>query len=734
MTGRAQRSRIAELFLGWALLCAYLACASNEVGGPAEPRGARETMTIQERIDDLVSRMSFSQKVLQLMDTAPAIPELGIPQYVWWNEALHGVAGAGIATVFPQAIGLAATWDPHLIYEVASVISDEARAKHHDAVRHGVRTRFYGLTFFSPNINIFRDPRWGRGQETYGEDPYLTATMAINFVRGMQGEDPHYRKVDTTLKHFAVHSGPEPLRHRFDADCSDRDLRETYLYAFERTVKEAGPAAVMTAYSSFRGEPCSASSLLLGILRNEWGFKGYVVSDCGAIFDILAGHKVVPTLAQAAALALKSGCDLDCGPEYLALFPAALEGLVSEADIDRALKRLLRTRFELGMFDPEDEVPYARIPIETNDSEPHRQKNLEAARKSIVLLKNNGMLPLNRAALEKIAVLGPSAESVDVLLGNYNGTPSRPVTLLTGIREAAGPGIEVAYDKGTEFVGKGRWFGPTARVLQGADVAIVCAGLSPRLEGEEGTILTHVDGFDRGDRTRIELPGVQKDFIRAVYGTGVPVVLVLTTGSPVAITEEDEYLPAILNCWYPGGEGGRAVAEVLFGEYNPAGRLPVTFYRSTSDLPEFTDYHMSGRTYRYFEGPVLYEFGYGLSYTRFEYSDIRVSKTEIGREDTALRVSVTVTNTGVRDGEEVVQVYARDLYSDKPMPLKKLVGFQRVFVPAGKSVPVAIDIRVPDLGYYDEAHAAFVIEPGAFEIQVGASSEDIRLRAVVTYR
>jgi len=292
-------------------------------------------MTIQERIDDLVSRMSFSQKVLQLMDTAPAIPELGIPQYVWWNEALHGVAGAGIATVFPQAIGLAATWDPHLIYEVASVISDEARAKHHDAVRHGVRTRFYGLTFFSPNVNIFRDPRWGRGQETYGEDPYLTATMAINFVRGMQGEDPHYRKVDTTLKHFAVHSGPEPLRHRFDADCSDRDLRETYLYAFERTVKEAGPAAVMTAYSSFRGEPCSASSLLLGILRNEWGFKGYVVSDCGAIFDILAGHKVVPTLAQAAALALKSGCDLDCGPEYLALFPAALEGLVSEADIDR---------------------------------------------------------------------------------------------------------------------------------------------------------------------------------------------------------------------------------------------------------------------------------------------------------------------------------------------------------------------------------------------------------------
>lgn len=697
------------------------------------PRPQPPESRFEERIDALMAELTVPEKASLMVNDARAVPRLGIPAYGWWNEALHGVARAGIATVFPQAIGLAATWDDRLLYEVAVIISDEARAKHHEAVRHEIRTSYHGLTFWSPNINIFRDPRWGRGQETYGEDPYLTSRLAVSFVKGLQGSDPRYRKVDATLKHFAVHSGPEPLRHAFDADCSERDLRETYLYAFERAVREARPAAVMCAYNRFRGDPCCASPLLLGILRQEWGFDGYVVSDCGAIWDIFASHHYAPDAIQASGLAVSRGCDLNCGPTYITLPLALPEGLVTAAAMDRSLRRLLRTRFTLGMFDPEEEVPYAGIPFAVNDSPPHRRKNLETARKSIVLLQNDGLLPLRKEALTRIAVLGPSADDVDVLVGNYHGTPSRPVTLLEGIRNEAGPGVEVVYEPGCGYVGGPEFFLPALARLRGADVAIVCAGLTPRLEGEEGALLVPLDGFDRGDRTRIELPRIQRAFIRAVHDTGVPVVLVLTTGSALAIPEESGYLRAIVNCWYPGGEGGTAVADVLFGNHNPAGRLPVTFYRATEDLPPFEDYDMAGRTYRYFRGEILYPFGHGLSYTDFAYSGLRLSKQRLTRSDRTLRVGLDVENTGPMDGEEVVQLYVRDPEPDRPLPVKRLVAFERVAVPVGGRVGVELEVSVRDLAHYEDGKG-FVVGAGDFEIQAGASSEDIRLRAVLTYR
>jgi len=716
-----------------ALVAAVAGCGPDPARVPAAAPGSGGP-SVEERVADLLGRMTSPEKVSQMLDNAPGLPHLGVPPYGWWNEALHGVARAGVATVFPQAIGLAADWDTDLLHEVASVISDEARAKHHGFLEEGIRTRYHGLTFWSPNINIFRDPRWGRGQETYGEDPFLTSRMAVAFVRGLQGDDPQHRKVDATLKHFAVHSGPEPLRHRFRADCSDRDLRETYLYAFERAVREARPAAVMCAYNRFRGEACCASELLLGILRDEWGFDGYVVSDCGAIWDIFAGHRLVPGPVEAAALALSRGCDLNCGPTYLGLLPAEPAGLVTEVEVDRAVGRLFRTRFELGMFDPEEAVPHAQIPPEVNDSEPHRRLNREAARKSIVLLKNDGILPLRKEALRRVAVVGPSADNLDVLVGNYHGTPSRPVTLLAGIQAAAGGAFEVVHAAGCGYVGANRFFEPALAAIRGADVAIVCAGLTPELEGEEKTFQPPVDGFDRGDRTRIELPEIQGAFLRAVVRTGVPVVLVLTTGSPVALPEEDRSLPAIVNAWYPGGEGGTAVAEVLFGEANPSGRLPVTFYRSTADLPDFERYDMEGRTYRYFRGDALYAFGHGLSYAEFRYAGLDLSRTEIGPEDRTLRVDVTVENTGGRDGEEVVQVYLRDAESTRPMPLKRLAAFGRIFLPAGGRGTLSLEIASHDFASYDEARGGWAVEPGDFEVQAGASSRDIRLTRIVRVR
>ena len=681
----------------------------------------------QERSRDLIARMTLKEKISQLGHDSPAIARLGIPAYNWWNEALHGVARAGRATVYPQAIGLAATWDPDLMHRVASSIADEARAKHGAGI-------YRGLTFFSPNINLFRDPRWGRGMETYGEDPFLTGTLAAAFIRGMQGDDPLYLKTAVTAKHFAVHSGPESLRHDFDAIVSAEDLRDSYLPQFKMAV-EAGVASVMCAYNRVNGEPaCASETLLASTLRRDWGFQGYVVSDCWALSDIQA-----PTRSAAVARALQAGTDLACGPEYQDhLYTTVQNKLVDEADIDRALLRLLQVRFRLGLIDGV-ENPYSKI----RTFEPNRALALEAAQKSIVLLKNDGQtLPLSKR-LRRIAVIGPNADDEPVLLGNYNGYPDRAITPLAGIREkfagevryAQGSGLAEGvpvlvtvplilqwdslhrrgtgkliapatglYSLGAEAQGEfelfidderitggfdvtergshyvtipleqGRhyairvalegdasirlvWSVPNPNRLQEAvataewaDAVVLCLGLSPRLEGEEMDI--NVPGFAGGDRTDIALPAEQQRLLESVLALGKPTVLVLINGS--AVTWGDLDVPAVVEAWYPGQEGGTAIADVLFGDTNPGGRLPVTFYRSVADLPDFRDYSMANRTYRYFKGDVLYPFGYGLSFTTFSYSNDKPGE-------------VTLTNTGSRTGDEVVQFYD-----------EHLVGFQRV--------------------------------------------------------
>jgi len=820
-------------------------------------------LPIEERVEDLVSRMTLEEKVSQMVYDAPAIERLGVPKYNWWNECLHGVGRVGVATVFPQAIGLAATWDTALMHQIAVAISDEARAKHHEAARRDIREIYTGLTFWTPNINIFRDPRWGRGQETYGEDPYLTARMAVAFVQGLQGDDPRYLKLVATAKHFAVHSGPEPDRHRFDARVSERDLRETYLPAFEACVREARVASVMGAYNRTNGEPCCASPTLLGkILRGEWGFDGYVVSDCWAIRDIYLHHRVVETPEEAAALAVRHGCELNCGETYVALLSAVEQGLITEEVIDRAVKRLFTARFRLGMFDPPEHVPYAQIPYEVNDCPAHRALALEAARKSIVLLKNEGgLLPLSKD-LGAIAVIGPNADDVQVLLGNYNGMPSQAVTPLEGICRKLLPSTALYYAQGCEiapgvpplravppaylrpvdasaevrglaatyydhprfegepalvrvdpavdFIWKGttpltgrmgdafavRWTGflvppvsgtyilgvnglnaytlyldgevvveyrgvhhPVLRTreveLEGgrfyllrldyvnrsldpqvqllwalpgvdymaeavemagkADIVVMVMGLSPALEGEEMPV--QVEGFLSGDRTDIALPRPQEELLRRVHALGKPIVLMLLNGSAVAVNWAYEHVPAIVEAWYPGQAGGEAIADVLFGDYNPGGRLPVTFYRSVEGLPPFEDYDMEGRTYRYFRGEPLFPFGYGLSYTTFEYSGLRLS-AEVIAPDEALTVSATVKNVGQRPGDEVMQLYVSDLVASVPVPLRQLRGFDRMYLSPGEAKRVTFTLRPRDLSLID-GQGRRVVEPGKFQVAIG---------------
>ncbi len=579
----------------------------------------------EERARDLVMRMTLSEKISQMTHDAPAIERLGIPEYNWWNECLHGVARAGVATVFPQAIGMAATWNTELIHRVAGVISDEARAKHHEALRLGDHGMYKGLTYWSPNINILRDPRWGRGHETYGEDPYLTSRMAVAFVTGLQGAHPKYRKLDATAKHFAVHSGPEKHRHGFNAVVSQHDLHDTYLPAFKACVREARVAAVMGAYNRVNGEPCCASRTLLGdVLRDEWGFDGYVVSDCGAIDDIHAHHGVTHCSDESAALSVENGCDLNCGCTYPKLLSAVQKGLITQDPIDHALVRLFTARFRLGMFDPPENVPFAQIPYEANDCEKHRQLALRTARESIVLLKNEGgLLPLAKD-LRSVAVIGPNADNPDALIGNYSGTPSKLVSPLAGIREAVSPETRVVCAQGCDLFaeipvhlgGPKQFFTEAISAAERADAIIMCLGLSPSLEGEEG------DAFNSdasGDRTEIGLPRRQEELLRLIRGLGKPVVLVMLNGNAVAIDWAQKNVPAILEAWYPGEEGGSAIADVIFGDYNPAGRLPATSVRSLDDLPPFEDYSMQGRTYRYLETEPLYPFGFGLSYTSLEY-------------------------------------------------------------------------------------------------------------------
>jgi beta-glucosidase len=775
----------------------------------------------EKRAADLVSRMTLEEKALQMQNAAPAIARLGIPAYEWWNEALHGVARAGQATVFPQAIGLAATWDTELMHRVADTISTEARAKYNEAIRNNDHRRYHGLTFWSPNINIFRDPRWGRGQETYGEDPHLTGRLAVAFIQGMQGNDPHYFKVIATAKHYAVHSGPESTRHQFDAKPSERDLRETYLPAFRASIVEGKADSVMCAYNRVDGVPaCASTDLLEKRLRGEWGFQGYIVSDCGAISDIFRGHGYKPNAAAASAVAVKAGTDLTCGNEYRALVDAVKGGLITEAEVNRSLERLFTARFKLGMFDPPERVPFSKIPYAVNDSEEHRKVALEAARKSIVLLKNeNQALPL-RTSATKIAVIGPSADDPEALLGNYNGFSRRHVSPLEGMEKqfagkvryalgatytsqspallptsaltppsGSGHGVLTEYFDNPDFRGApkisrvearpllsgadpsiarysvrwtatlrptvtgeyaiyaraggfsrsaphvflndqelagqparmvleaGRgynlraqyipppnpnpdgpvasiaWIPPASPLLEEAvqavkeaDVAVAFVGLNPSLEGEEMRV--SIPGFAGGDRTDLKLPELQDKLVQAAIGTGKPVVVVLTSGSALAANDAAEHAAAVLEAWYGGEEAGTAIAETLAGVNNPAGRLPVTFYRGVEQLPAFDDYSMNGRTYRYFKGDALFGFGFGLSYSKFTYSGLKVQRTGKGA-----RISARVKNDSAREGDEVVQLYVAGGDS-----IRDLRGFQRVHLRAGASREVSFTLEEAPAG------------------------------------
>ncbi len=684
---------------------------------------------IGERVNDLVSRLTLEEKAAQMLHEAPAVPRLGIPAYNWWNEGLHGVARAGIATVFPQAIGLAAMWNERRLHEVAVTISDEARAKHHEFARHDDRGYYKGLTFWSPNINIFRDPRWGRGHETFGECPYLTSRLGVAFCRGLEGDDPKYLKLVATPKHFAVHSGPEALRHSFDAVVSPKDLRETYLPAFHACITEAKAHSIMGAYNRTNGEPCCASETLLKkILRDEWLFDGYVVSDCWALRDIHEHHKVTETFAESAALAVKAGCDLNCGCTYEHLPEAVKQGLVSEAELDVCLRRLFRARMELGLFDSDDRVPYASIPYEVNDSPRHRELALVAARESIVLLKNEGgLLPLSRD-IKSIAVIGPNASDDLVLVGNYHGTPSRSVTPLEGIFDAVSPDTKVWYAQGCkltgdrpEGLGRSAILSEAVSVAERADVVVLCLGLSADIEGEQGDVS---NSEAAGDKAHLNLTGLQDRLLREVVAVGKPTVLVLVSGSALAVGWAADHVGAIIQAWYPGEEAGTALADVLFGNYSPAGRLPITFPRSLADVPDFKSYSMAGRTYRYLEKEPLFPFGYGLSYTRFEYSDATVSAPEISPSE-ELEISATVKNVGARASDEVIELYVTDLEASCRAPRWDLRGFSRITLAPGESRRVSFALGARALSLIDE-RGVRVLEPGRFRATIGGSQPDAR--------
>src|SRR5437667_6788787 len=843
------------LTFGESSLTAQTASNTSAAKEPARAAYLDPSLPLEQRVNDLVSRMTLEEKVSQMQDVAAAVPRLGIPSYNWWNEGLHGVARSGIATVFPQAIGLAATWDTGLIHRVADVISTEARAKYNDAIQHGNTGRYFGLTFWSPNINIFRDPRWGRGQETYGEDPYLTSRIAVAFVTGLQGDNPNYLKTVSTSKHFAVHSGPEVLRHRFNVPVPPHDLADTYTPAFRATIVEGKADSVMCAYNSVRGEPACANHFLFDMLRNKWGFKGYVVSDCWAISDLHQGHGFVLTLEQAAALAVRAGTDLSCGPEFSALPFALRNRLLSNDDLDRAVKRLFEARFRLGMFDPPERVPWSKLSIADNDTPAHRQLALEAAHKSMVLLKNErNTLPL-KSSVKTIAVIGPNADSLPVLLGNYNGNPSSYTTILEGLRRrfrnakiltalgspvtetsavilpseylrtggrnsqpglngeyfanvnlsgsavlkrtdanvdfewnnvSPGPGVPAGnysvrwtgelvppvdgdyrlggstdggyriYLDGKKFVDDSgphgartmttlvhlqaghpypirmeyfhTWWEATARLLwlppnlsqeavnaaRKADVVIAVVGITPQFEGEESD--SSDPGFFGGDRLDLNLPRPQQELLESLAATGKPLVVVLTNGSALAVNWAQEHAAAILEVWYPGEEGGAAVADVLSGEYNPAGRLPVTFYKSVVQLPPFGNYSMSGRTYRYFTEQPLYPFGYGLSFSSFNYSDAKVSLAKVAADGT-VTVSVRITNGGSAPGDEVVQLYLAHP-GVEGAPIRALTGFQRIHLDAAASKTVDFTLRDRDLSIVDEAGARRVV-PGAVDVWIG---------------
>jgi beta-glucosidase len=677
------------------------------------------TKPLDERIADLISRMTLEEKVSQLMDQSQAIPRLDIPYYSWWGECLHGVARFGRATVFPQAIGLAATFDEDLVFRVASAISDEARAKFRAALRINNYGRYIGLTFWTPNINLFRDPRWGRGQETYGEDPYLTSRIGVAFVKGIQGDHPKYLKAAACAKHYVVHSGPEGIRHSFNAQPSKKDFYETYLPAFESLVKEAKVEAVMCAYNRTYDEPCCGSSFLLrDILRKEWNFEGHIVSDCWALHDFHEHHKVTSTPAESVAKAIKSGVNLNCGDLFHHLLEAADQGLITEQDIDEALSRLLRTRFRLGLFDPEEENPYNSISSDVVRCQEHQRLAREAAAKSVVLLKNNRqVLPLSKN-IGSLFILGPNATSSEVLLGNYHGLSDELVTVLEGITGKVSIGTKVEYRQGffldRENVNPMDWASSGAKA---ADAMIVVMGITTLLEGEEGESIA--SPFS-GDRKDIGLPDNQIAYLEKLReGNDKPIIVILTGGSPIAAPEVHELADAVLFVWYPGEQGGRGVADILFGDQNPSGRLPITFPRSIDQLPPYEDYSMKGRTYRYMEEQPLYPFGFGLNYTRFLYSDLKMIKSiQRGQH---LKVKVQVTNGGEVFGEEVVQIYLTDLEASVETPIHALKGFERVGLEPGESKKVTFTIT-PDMMSLVTKDGKKLLEPGTFQITIGGSS------------
>jgi len=662
-----------------------------------------QNQDFKERAGELASQMTLEEKVSQLTYQSPAIKRLGIPAYNWWNEALHGVARAGTATSFPQAIGLAAMFDDTLLEEVADAVATEGRAKYNESSRHGDRDIYKGLTFWSPNVNIFRDPRWGRGHETYGEDPYLSSRLGVAFIKGLQGSGKYY-KAAACAKHFAVHSGPEALRHEFNAEASEKDLHETYLPAFEACVKEAGVEAVMGAYNRTNGEPCCGSyKLLRDILRGEWQFEGHVVSDCWAIKDFHMSHLVTKNAVESVTLAMNAGCDLNCGNMYLHLLTACREGLVTEEQITVSVERLLATRFRLGLFDGSE---YDSIPYEKVECEEHLELAAMAARESMVLLKNDKTLPLDKKKLNTIGVIGPNANSRLALKGNYYGTSSRYVTLLEGIQDEIGKDARVLYARGCELMrdrtenlaqANDRLMEAVA-VAEHSQVVVLCLGLDETLEGEEQD---EGNNYGSGDKQDLNLPEVQIRLLDAILEVKKPVILCLMAGSSIDLSRAEQGCAAILQLWYPGAGGGRAAADILFGKASPSGKLPVTFYRSADSLPDFTDYSMKGRTYRYYEGEPLYPFGYGLTYGDVCCTGARfLAEPEAGSD---VRVMIEVTNAGGADTQDVIQAYIRVHDSEYAVPNVSLCGFLRVFLGAGETKEISMIIPGKAFTVIDES-------------------------------
>lgn len=682
----------------------------------------------RERAKELVAQMTLEEKVEQTLHRSPAVERLGIKKYNWWNEALHGVARAGTATVFPQAVGMAATFDEDLLERVGEAVSTEARAKF-NMQQKGKDTDIYkGLTFWAPNVNIFRDPRWGRGHETFGEDPYLTSRLGVRYIQGLQGHDENYLKVAACAKHFAVHSGPESLRHAFDAIASKQDMRETYLPAFKACVQEAHVETVMGAYNRTNGEPCCGShELLIDILRKEWGFEGHVTSDCWAIKDFHEGHKVTSNAQESVAMAMANGCDLNCGNLFTYLVQAVKEGLVEESRIDEAVINLFTSRMKLGVFDAKEDNPFDRIPYSVVDSREMRELNREVAAKSIVLLKNkNNLLPLDKSRIHTIGVIGPNADSRTALIGNYEGTASRYVTVLEGIQDYVGDDVRVMYSMGchlykdrmTRLAEANDRCAEVRGVCEESDVIIAVMGMDSTLEGEEGDTGNE---YGSGDKPNLRLPGIQHDILKIAGEYGKPVILIVLCGSATALTWEQEHLDAIIQGWYPGAQGGKAIADILFGVANPQGKLPVTFYKTTEELPDFEDYSMKGRTYRYMTQEALYPFGYGLSYTDFTYSEVAF----VGTPDikNGVEIAFTVKNTGSMDGTETVQAYVKA--KREGTPNAQLKGIRKVDLKAGEAKTLTIKLPAEAFMLFNEDGVAEYIAEG-YEIYIGGSQPDAR--------